>query len=138
MPKTLEQLFGLSALTKRDEAAFGVLPLLTLPMPRTDCPTVLNIAAPLAFSAKRHVTVEEMARIDAEPLPQYGNLVGALQILRKTETELSARTPTEILAINSRFASIQTRGDARAYAASVMEKVGIAREQRKIGAGARR
>ena len=84
------------------------------------------------------VRVEEMARIDAEPLPQYGNLVGALQILRKTETELSARTPTEILAINSRFAAIQTRGDARAYAASVMEKVGIAREQRKIGAGARR
>jgi len=77
---------------------------------------------------------EQLALIDARPLPEYGNLIGALQILRKTETELSAGTPPEIAAINTRFETIQTRGDARAYVASVMEKVGIAREQRKLAA----
>jgi hypothetical protein len=55
-----------------------------------------------------------------------------LQNLLKTEIELSGRTPPEIAAIQARFAAIRTRGHAGAYAASVMEKIRIAREQRKL------
>lgn len=130
--KTLEQLFGLGALTQRDAAAQDLTPLLSLATPRTDCPTSLTSPAPLLKAAAPRMTAEERAARDAQPLPQRGNLVGALQILRKTEIELSARTPPEIAAIHARHAALATRGDARAYVASVMEKVGIAREQRKL------
>lgn len=134
VPKTLEKLFGLQPLTQRDAAANDVLQSLSLTTARPDCPTTLNSPMPLLLAAKPRPTVEELALIDAQPLPEYGNLIGALQILRKTETELSAGTPPEIAAINARFETMQTRGDARAYVASVMEKVGIAREQRKLAA----
>lgn len=134
IPKTVEQLFGLSPLTKRDAAANSVLHLLSLTTLRTDCPTSLNSPAPLLKAAKPRMTVEERLPRDAQPVPRSGNLAGALQNLMKTEVELSAQTAPEIAAIKSRFEAIQTRGDARAYAASVMEKVGIAREQRKLAA----
>lgn len=137
VPKTLEQLFGLNALTQRDAAANSVVPLLSVVPPRTDCPTVLDRPVPPRIRAKPRLAAEDQARIDAQPLPEHGNLVGALQILRKTEVELSAGTPPELAAIHARFAAIQTRGHARAYAAAVMEKVGIARRQRMIGAGRR-
>lgn len=132
--KTLEDLFGLSALTQRDTSANSLVSLLSLPTPRTDCPTSLGSPAPPLRATKAPLTVEERARIDAQPVPQSGNLAGVLGILMKTEIELSARTPPEIAAIRARFASIQTRGQARAYIASVMEKVGIARQQRKLAA----
>lgn len=132
--KTVEELFGLNPLTQRDAAANSLVPLLSLATPRTDCPTSLNSPAPLLKAARPRMTAPELAQRDAEPLPLRGNLVGALQILKKTENELSARTPPEIATIKARFEAIQTRGDARAYVASVMEKVGIAKEQRKLAA----
>ena len=132
--KTVEELFGLNSLTQRDAAANSLVPLLSLATPRTDCPTSLNSPAPLLKAARPRLTAPELAQKDAEPLPLRGNLIGALQILKKTEIELSARTPPEIATIKTRFEAIQTRGHARAYVASVMEKVGIAREQRKLAA----
>jgi phospholipase C len=132
VPKTLEQLFGLNALTQRDAAANSVVPLLTLTTPRTDCPTSLNSPAPLLMAAKPPMTMAARALQDAQPVPPSGNLIGALQILRKTEMELSARTPPEMTAIHAKYRAVQTRGDARAYAASVMEKVEIARRQREL------
>jgi phospholipase C len=134
VPKTLEKLFGLQPLTQRDKTANSVVQLLSLDTPRTDCPTSLNSPAPPLAAARPRMTAQELALKDAEPLPQSGNLVGALHILRKTEIELSGGTPPELAAIHARFNAIQTRGHARAYAASVMEKVGIAREQRKLAA----
>jgi hypothetical protein len=77
------------------------------------------------------MTAEECALIDAQPLPESGNLIGALLNLRKADIELSGRTPIEIAAINARVQAIQTRGDARIYGEEVMKKVGIAREQRR-------
>jgi phospholipase C len=132
VPKTLEQLFGLNPLTQRDAAANSVVPLLTLTTPRTDCPTSLNSPAPLLKAAKPPMTMAARALMDAQPVPPSGNLIGALQILRKTEMELSARTPPEMTTIHAKFSAVQTRGDARAYAASVMEKVEIARRQREL------
>ncbi len=132
IPKTLEDLFGLDPLTQRDAAANSIASLISLSEPRTDCPTSLNSPAPLLKAAKPRMKAEERASSDAQPVPESGNLVGALWNLRKAEIELSAQTPPEITAIKARFETVQTRGHARAYAASVMEKVGIAKEQRKL------
>lgn len=129
--KTVEQLFLLPALTDRDAAANSLVTLLTLTTPRTDCPTSLTIAAPPLKAAGRVVSAVDLARIDAQPVPESGNLAGALQILKKTEVELSGRTRPELADIHTRYRAIQTRGDARSYATSVMQKVGIARAQRK-------
>jgi hypothetical protein len=84
------------------------------------------------MAAKPRMTAEESARLDAQPVPESGNLVNALHTLRKAEVELSGRTPPEIAAIHAKFATIQTRGDAETYARSVLEKVRIAQEQRKL------
>jgi phospholipase C len=126
---TVEQLFGLSPLTQRDAAAIPVQGLLTLDAPRTDCPTTLSTSLPRAAAAAP-AAVQARAARDAEPVPSSGNLVGALQNLKKAEIELSGKTPPELAAIQARFAGIRTRGDARAYVAGVMEKVAIARGQR--------
>jgi phospholipase C len=130
--KTLEDLFGVNALTKRDAAAKSVLRLLSLKTPRTDCPTALKSSAPLLMPAKPPITAKERARLDALPLPESGNLVNALYTLKKAEVELSGWTPPEIAAIHTRFETIRTRGDAEAYALSVLEKVRIAKEKRKL------
>lgn len=132
VPKTLEELFGLAHLTERDRLAHSLRPLLSLTAARTDCPKRLNNPIPPFKAAKAPLTVEEMALIDAEPLPESGNLVGALLTLRKTEIKLSGRTPPEIAAIDARFRALKTRGDARVYAASVLEKVAIAKQQREL------
>ena len=133
VPKTLEQLFGLPPLTQRDANANSVMPLLTLTAPR-QCPTSLHSPAPLLMAAKPGLTADERAQIEAQPVPPSGNLAGTLGIMKKTEMELSAGTPEEIAAAKARFSAVQTRGHARAYIASVMEKVGIARQQRKLAA----
>jgi phospholipase C len=132
--KTLEQLYGLGALTQRDAGANSLLSLLSLSTPRTDCPESLGSPAHPLRATKLPLTVEERSRIDAQPVPRSGNLAGVLGILMKTEIELSARTPPEIAAIRAKVAAIETRGQARAYIASVMEKVGIAKQQRKLAA----
>jgi len=138
VPKTLERLFGLNHLTHRDEAANDVVHLLSSATPRPDCPTSLDSPAPPLRAAAAPMAAAELARSDAQGVPPSGNLAGALQILRKTEIELSGQTPPELAAIHSRFGAIQTRGHARAYAASVMEKVAVARQQRDLAAGRRR
>jgi phospholipase C len=130
VPKTLERLWGLSSLTNRDANANNVLHLLSLATPRP-CPTSLNSPAPLLLAAKAPLSAEARALVDAQPLPESGNLIGALGILKKAEMELSAGTPVEAAAVKARFDALQTRGDARAYAALVMEKVGIAKQQRE-------
>ncbi len=130
--KTLEELFGLNPLTNRDKAATSVLKLLSLKTARTDCPTSLNTPLPLLMAAKPRMTAEERAQLDAQPVPESGNLVNALYTLKKAEIELSGRTPPEIAAVHAKFATIRTRGDAETYARSVLEKVKIAQEQRKL------
>lgn len=130
--KTVEELFGLNPLTNRDASANSVLKTLSLKNPRTDCPTSLHSPAPLLMAAKPPITAEERARRDAQPVPESGNLVNALYTLRKAEVALSGQTPPEIAAIHAKFETVQTRGQAEAYAASVLQKVRIAQQQRKL------
>jgi phospholipase C len=138
VPKTVEHLFGLNPLTHRDAAANDIVHLLSPAAPRPDCPTSLDSPAAPLRAAAAPMAAAELARSDTQAVPQSGNLVGALQILRKAEIELSGQTPPEIAAIHSRFNAIQRRGHARAYAASVMEKVAVARQQRDLAASRRR
>ena len=130
--KTLEDMWGLKPLTKRDAAATNVLQSLSLKTPRTDCPTSLNLPAMSLTASRPPLTAEERARLDALPIPKSGNLVNALYTLRKTEVELSGKTAPELAAIHTRFATVKTRGDAEAYAREVLEKVRAAQEKRKV------
>jgi phospholipase C len=132
--RTVENLFGLAPLTQRDANANDLLHLTSLDTPRTDIDMKLDIPPRTGPPARPAVSPEERARLDAEPLPQKGNLLGTLHIVRKTEFELSGRTPAERAAIEARFKAIRTRGEARAYIASVMAKVKVARQQRKPAA----
>jgi phospholipase C len=82
--KTVFDLFGLTSavtgqtyLTQRDANANSVVPLLSLAAPRQDCPTSLNPPAPLLMAAKPPLTAQQLALIDAEPVPESGNLIGA-------------------------------------------------------------
>ncbi|HTW84054.1 MAG TPA: alkaline phosphatase family protein [Candidatus Sulfotelmatobacter sp.] len=127
VPKTLEELFHLEPLTDRDAKANSVLSLLSLPTPRSDCPTSFSAAA--AGSAGAVATGQ--AASDEEPVPPTGNLAGVLQIMRKADAELSSGDPNELAAIQARYAAVKTRGDAHAYVTDVMQKVAVAKRQRQ-------
>jgi phospholipase C len=125
---TVEHLYGLPALTKRDANAEDVLGLLSLTAPRTDCPTTLNDPAPsLAQPAELSVTRPEVSQ---QPLPDPDNVHGFLQILLNADLELSRGDPAETAAILSRFRSIKTRGDAQQYAEEVVTKATAAQANR--------
>jgi len=134
VPATIERLFGLPALTARDAAANDVRALFTQARPRTDTPATLNNPAPPAPRAAAEAAAEAetaQARL-AEPIPDSGNLAGFLQIMLKTDLELSA-TPAERDAALARHAAVSTRGDAQSYINYVMAKARTAKDQ-TIGA----
>jgi len=124
VPATIERLFGLAALTARDAGANDVRALLTQPRPRTDAPARLN--NPAAPAPRTAIEPEaEQARL-SEPVPESGNLSGFLNIMLKTDLELSA-TPAERAAAHARHAAVTTRGDARTYINYVMAKANAAK-----------
>lgn len=131
VPKTLETLWSLPPLTARDAAANPVLGLLSLAQPRTDCPTAITTPAPRA-EPKPMMTAAERALTESQPMPESGNLVGALALAMKADLELSAATPADLAAKPAAVETIRTKGEARAYIESVMEKAGIARQQRDL------
>ena len=131
VPKLLESLWGLSSLTERDAAANSPLGTLSQARPRTDR---VELPAPLPpmRAARVPLTAAQRSARLAEPLPESGNLVGALANLRKADAELSGGTPAELAAIAARHALIRTRGDAEAYAEEVLTKVRAVQEQRRL------
>ena len=131
VPRLLGQLWGFSPITKRDAHAHTPLHLLSLSEPR-NTPIALTNARRPPSAAKPPPTAAERELIASRPVPQSGNIAGTLAILRKTECELSGGTPAEIAVIQAKYAAIRTIGDAQAYAWSVMDKVRIARVQRKL------
>jgi phospholipase C len=121
---TLEHLYGLPPLTNRDKTANHVEGLLSLPTPRTDCPTTINNPAVAIMTA-----TPEVGDIH-QSLPDSGNVHGSLGILLKTDLELSRGDPTETAAIMDRFNGIKTRADAQAYAQDVVAKAKTAQANR--------
>jgi phospholipase C len=127
---TLEQLYHVPPLTKRDAAANAVLGLLSLATPRTDCPTTLSNPAPTMLRATGAPAGAATARTSEAPLPEAGNVNGVLGVLLKTDLELARGDPAEEAAIRERFASVKTVGDAQAYADEVRTKVTVAQANR--------
>lgn len=123
IPATVEALFGLGHLTNRDKGANNLTPLLNLSaQPRTDCPVTLpavnnNFPPPPAPA--------DSTTLDAEPIPTTGNYQGFMQIMYKTDLEVSP--PATHPAITAEYKSLQTKGDAKAYIAKVQGKVQAAK-----------
>jgi phospholipase C len=122
---TLEALFGLSPLTKRDAAANSLKPLLALASTRNDAPTVLppvasSGAAPLAAATAESVSsVTSVSRPDDSA--DDGNLPGIVQGALRQDLALSP--PAERLAIIERVRSIKKRSEAIQYLNEVRMKV---------------
>ena len=124
VPATIERLFGLPPLTARDAAANDVTPLFTEPHPRTDAPARLNYPAPPTLRAAIDPQTAQASL--SEPIPESGSLPGFLQILLKTDLELST-TPQERDEAQARHAAVTTRADARSYINYVMAKAHAAK-----------
>jgi phospholipase C len=108
----------------RDAAANDVTPLFTEAHPRTDTPTRLNYPAPPVLRAAIDPQTAQASL--SEPIPESGSLPGFLQILLKTDLELST-TPQERDEALARHAAVTTRGDARPYINYVMAKAHAAK-----------
>jgi len=70
--------------------------------------------------------------LDQQPLPAGGNLAGFLAIMAKTELDHSAGTPADHAAIVTKVQALKTRGDARAYIASVQTRAAAAAKMRSM------
>ena len=127
IPATLERQFGFAPLTERDKNAADVLSLLTLGEPRTDCPAQLVNPAP----PEPRPAAVAAPHLDEVALPSSGNLRGALAIAVKAEYDLSSGSDADKAAIVQNHHQIKTKGQARQYINSVMQKVDAARAGRK-------
>jgi len=130
VPRTLEWLWGLPALTKRDQDAATPIGLLELSTPRTDKVTLPEPPAPLAKQAPP--SAAERAALRARPMPEQGNLVGTLGTLRKIDAEVTAIAPD----LATPPPTIVTVGDAEDYARQVHAKLAEARRRMRVAAAA--
>jgi phospholipase C len=128
---TLEKTFNVPPLTDRDRKAADLKHLLTLATPRTDCPTTLNNPAPPPPGPSARQAAIMAKALDHRPLPSSGNAQAFLAVLAKTDHELSKRKAAATKRISRRLDTIQTRGDARAYARHVARKARKAKAQRE-------
>ena len=117
--KFVEELWGLAPLTDRDGAANSPLSRLR------DTPRDLHIDLPHPLPPASRPALDRADR----PLPRSGNVVGSLAVVRKTEAELAARFPAAMAqAAAARPHTLETFGDAEAYAADVLAKVRLAKQ----------
>ncbi|GLR81324.1 phosphoesterase (plasmid) [Azospirillum oryzae] len=115
IPATLQAIYGLAPMTKRDAAANNVLPLLSLSSPRTDTPVTLP--QPAQFG-----NVVTGTPVTAVALPESAPMPASQQgfVLLHAKHDLQTSPPTEHPAIMNRVSSIQTVGQAKQY----MQEVG--------------
>jgi phospholipase C len=136
---TVESLFGMPHLTKRDGAANNLTPLLTLANPRSDAPLTLPSPAnsgittcpPFDFAA---VAVPETPLAPPVARPgdpvNEGNIAGVLHSALRGDLALSpAAAGSKVLA---QFAAIKTRAEAMEYADAVRDKVRAARGEPSV------
>ncbi len=122
IPATMEVLFGLPPLTKRDAVAHELTPLLSLAVPRTDAPTALpDPATPIARQAARQAPAPD-GTVDS------GNLPGLVHVAMRHDLALSP--PAEAHAILARVQAIQTRGQAAQYIQEVRARIEAANPAR--------
>lgn len=132
---TIQQIFGMPALTQRDAAANRLTPLLQLTEARTDAPVDLPAPAnsqltgcpPVDFTSAvaETATLLPPAVTCPEDSVNHGNIAGVLHSALRGDLALSPPDlRTKILA---QFSTVKTRADAMQYAACVRDKVAAAR-----------
>jgi phospholipase C len=122
IPATLESLFGIAPLTKRDSNAKPLNALCTLPTARTDAPTTLPdpTTGVLAVDQARTDLATATAATPAGTVND-GNLPAVVYSAMRQDMALSS--PDARLAIIGRVRSLQTQADALEYMVEVQRKI---------------
>jgi len=128
VPATVESIFGLTAITKRDAQANSVSKLVTLPTPRMTpktlpAPATAGGQCPFPGPSKAMAAPALAPHLMERPLdpPDVGNLPGFLDIARRVDRELSP-APMQPAVAAKHAASITTRVAAAAYIEEVRAK----------------
>ncbi|HEV8047816.1 MAG TPA: alkaline phosphatase family protein [Terriglobales bacterium] len=129
IPATLEVLFGLNALTKRDASANSLTSLLTLAAARKNAPETLpsvisTEAAPLA-AAMAEAAAPAISVSRPDDSADEGTLPGIIQAALRQDLEVSSAA--ERPAIIARVRLIKKRSEAIQYLNEVRSKVAPAR-----------
>ena len=132
VPATVESLFGLAPLTRRDASANRLDALITLAAPRTDTPATLPATAapafaPMSAAAPAPVVAAPDTAASVETVNQ-GNLPVVVQSAMRQDIQLSP--PEARAAILARVQAMQTKADAQEYLKEVQQKIRAARGQR--------
>lgn len=119
---TLERMLDMPPLTKRDATANCLQHLLSLQTPRSDCPECLCEPVTLASDRESMGDAQTPAAGQADtPLPGPSNMAGFLNILLKTELELSPGNEEEN--IIAKFQQIKTMRQAQEYLQNIKSKL---------------
>jgi len=129
IPATLEAIFGLNALTKRDAAANNLTSLVSLSAPRTDAPATLPAPAQSGLAMLPNFAgPDPIAGLAEEPPPSRpldgindGNLPGVLQAALRSDLALSP--PEQHARILAHVSSLKNRAEASRYLHQVKQKV---------------
>ncbi len=114
IPATLEALFNMNALTKRDAAANNVTGLASLVSPRTDTPEKLpEVRTATATGSAADLALQSTPEENTIPV-DGGNLPGFIHIAMKAQLEQESADNRKTLLMD-RFTEIRTMGDARKY-----------------------
>jgi phospholipase C len=127
VPATIEALFGLEPMTKRDAAANNLLPLFSLTTVRDDAPATLPSPATGATTAMPRMAsllVETYSSATAPSRPNDsindGSLPVIVQAAMRQDLQLSSTADRD--KIIAKVASLKTRSDAAKYLAEVAAK----------------
>jgi phospholipase C len=127
---TIERLFKLQPLTKRDRTALDLSGLASLAAPR-DVPDIFGEVSPEALAANQQLGLDALedeappATRPEAPVDEQPNLPGFIFVASQTDKELQ---PTEVArevhhaSVRERVARIRTKGDARDYFEEVRRK----------------
>jgi phospholipase C len=122
VPKTLEELFNITPLTKRDENARSVLSLLSLDTPRNDCQTLPPVAAAPALTTA--AVPRPMDALRGSPVQAFrasdsinrGLLPAIVQSALHQQLQLARyKDPATRAQLLRRVAGLRTRGEAMEY-----------------------
>jgi phospholipase C len=130
IPATLERLFNLQPLTKRDAQSNEVLSLASLSVPRTDAPATINLQ-PDQAAAISNISMDTLdsplpvATRPNESIAADKNLPGFVYLASRTDAELPSPGLTQeahAATVPGRVSTVRTRGDARDYFEEIRRK----------------
>jgi phospholipase C len=120
IPATVEAIFGLEALTARDQSANRLDKLVTLSAARDDAPATLPAPASSGAGSAAAAAVAATPVTRPDDLADEGNVPAILDSAMHRDLNAS---PGDRQAILARVAAIKTRADAIAYLTEVQQKV---------------